>query len=376
MSRILVTPRSLTASPHPAVESMRERGYEIVYCKAGRLPSEEELIRLAPGVVGWLAGVEPVSEAVIAAARELRVISRNGVGVDNLPLPMLAERRIALRVANGANAHGVAELTIALMLAAIRQIPLVDSGIKSGKWPRKSGARSAAVRSASSAMARSGAKSLRLVESLGAKPIVHDVVSGFVETASGVRAVDLETLIAEAEIITLHCPASADGSRLLGAAQFKASRRGVVLVNTARASLVDEAALLEALDSGQVASYAVDVYPEEPPTDLRLAGDPESYCDQPHRRLHRGERQPCNDYRRRKFTGFAGGRAIVRARLLETPFTETLATRLRSVAHRRMSALLAGSGGICDRRGWGEDRDRSLPFEYACGKIRWVRIFS
>ena len=67
---------------------MREYGYEIVYCGAGRLPSEEELIGLAPGVVGWLAGIEPVSEAVIAAARELRVISRNEVGVDNLPLPM------------------------------------------------------------------------------------------------------------------------------------------------------------------------------------------------------------------------------------------------------------------------------------------------
>ncbi len=274
MSRILVTPRSLTASPHPAVEAMRERGYEIVYCKAGGLPSEEELIRLAPGVVGWLAGIEPVSEAVIAAARELRVISRNGVGVDNLPLSMLAERHIALRTANGANAHGVAELTIALMLAAIRQIPLVDSGIKSGKWPRKIGREIHGRTVGIVGYGAIGREVARLVESLGAKPIVHDVAPGFVETVSGVRAVDLATLVAEAEIITLHCPASADGSRLLGAAQFKASRRGVVLVNTARASLVDEAALLEALDCGQVASYAVDVYPEEPPTDLRLAGDP------------------------------------------------------------------------------------------------------
>jgi D-3-phosphoglycerate dehydrogenase len=274
MSRILVTPRSLTASPHPAVEAMRENGHEIVYSTAGCLPSEEELIRLAPGVVGWLAGIEPVSAAVIAAARELRVISRNGVGVDNLPLPMLAERRIALRIANGANAHGVAELTIALMLAAIRQIPLVDSGIKSGKWPRKLGREIHGRTVGIVGYGAIGREVARLVEALGARPIVYDVVSSFVETASNVRAVDLETLIAEAEIITLHCPASADGSPLLRSAQFKPMRHGVVLVNTARASLVDEAALLEALGSGQVASYAVDVYPEEPPSDLRLAGDP------------------------------------------------------------------------------------------------------
>ena len=274
MSRILVTPRSLTASPHPAVEVMRASGYEIVYSPAGRLPSEEELIRLAPSVVGWLAGVEPVSEAVIAAAHELRVISRNGVGVDNLPLPMLAERRIALRIANGANAFGVAELTVALMFAAIRQIPLVDSGIKSGKWPRKLGREIRGRTVGIVGYGSIGREVARLVESLGARPIIYDVVPSFAGTASFVRAVDFETLIAEAEIITLHCPASADGSPLLGAAQFKAMRRGVVLVNTARASLVDEAALLEALDSGQVATYAVDVFPEEPPSDLRLASDP------------------------------------------------------------------------------------------------------
>ncbi len=274
MSRILVTPRSLTGSPHPAVEAMREHGYEIVYCKAGRLPSEDELIGLAPGVVGWLAGIEPVSEAVIAAARELRVISRNGVGVDNLPLAMLAERHIALRIASGANALGVAELTIALMLAAIRQIPLVDSGIKSGKWPRKLGREIRGRTVGVVGFGAIGREVARLVEALGARPIVYDVVSGVVETAAGVRAVDLETLIAEAEIITLHCPASADGSPLLGPVQFRALRRGVVLVNTARAALVDEAALMEALDSGKVASYAVDVFPEEPPSDLRLASDP------------------------------------------------------------------------------------------------------
>ena len=89
MQRILVTPRSLTASRHPAVERLRELGYEVVYCEAGKAPSEQDLLRLTPDIVGWLAGVEPVSDAVIAGARRLRAISRNGVGVDNLPLAAL-----------------------------------------------------------------------------------------------------------------------------------------------------------------------------------------------------------------------------------------------------------------------------------------------
>ena len=81
---------------------MREDGYDIVYSTPGKLPDEAELIRLVPGVIGWLAGVEPVSPKVIDTARDLRVISRNGVGVDNLPLQTLADRGIALRTADGA----------------------------------------------------------------------------------------------------------------------------------------------------------------------------------------------------------------------------------------------------------------------------------
>jgi D-3-phosphoglycerate dehydrogenase len=139
MPRILVTPRSLTANPHAAVERMRAEGYDIVYSSAGKLPDEAELIRLVPGVMGWLAGVEPVSEKVIEAARDLRVISRNGVGVDNLPLQMLANRGVAVRIADGANAVGVAELTIGLTLAALRHIPFTDAGVRAGEWPRRLG---------------------------------------------------------------------------------------------------------------------------------------------------------------------------------------------------------------------------------------------
>ena len=272
--RILVTPRSLTATHHPAVEALRKRGYDIVYCQAGRMPDENELIRLVPGVAGWLAGVEVVSPAVVAAARDLRVISRNGVGVDNLPMSALAERDIAVRVAKGANAFGVAELAIALMLAAMRQIPLADSGIKHGQWPRRIGREIRGRKVGVIGCGAIGSEVARLCHSLGAKPLVYDVASDLAARLSFAQAVDIATLIAESDIITLHSPGSANGAALLGADEFSAMRPGVVLVNTARASLVDEAALRSALDAGQVASYAVDVFSEEPPRDLSVASDP------------------------------------------------------------------------------------------------------
>ena len=137
--KVLVTPRSLTEAPHHAVETMRQQGVEVIYCSPGRQPDEAELLSLVPEITGWVAGVEPISPAVIAAARHLRCISRNGTGVDNLPLQALQERNIVLRTANGANARGVAELAIAMMLSSLRNIPLTDRGIKDGAWPRKRG---------------------------------------------------------------------------------------------------------------------------------------------------------------------------------------------------------------------------------------------
>jgi D-3-phosphoglycerate dehydrogenase len=274
MPRILVTPRSLTATPHPAVESLRQRGYDVTYCQAGRMPDEAELIRLVSGVAGWLAGVETISPAVIAAATDLRVISRNGVGVDNLPLPVLAQRGIAVRVAQGANSAGVAELTIALMLAALRHIPLADHGIKQGQWPRKIGRELRGRKVGIVGCGAIGGEVARLCHALGAQPLVYDAVSSAATRLPFARAVDLATLIAESDLITLHCPAPANGPALLGAQAFSAMRPGAVLVNTARAALVDEAALRHALDAGQVATYAVDAFDEEPPRDLALVGDP------------------------------------------------------------------------------------------------------
>ncbi len=275
MSRVLVTPRSLTTSPHPALERLRENGYEIAYCQPGKLPSEAELLRLAPGVVGWLAGVEPVSEAVIAAAGDLRAISRNGTGIDNLPLAALAERGITLRTADGANAPGVAELTIGLIFAALRHIPLADAGVKTGQWPRKLGRE---IRGRPVGVVGCGAigrEVARLAAALGATVLAYDPASADIDLSNGnARWVSLTTLLAEAEIITLHCPAPAGGRAMIGAKEFATFRPGALLINTARAALVDEVALLSALASGRVATYAVDVFAQEPPGDLTLAGDP------------------------------------------------------------------------------------------------------
>jgi D-3-phosphoglycerate dehydrogenase len=148
VDRILVTPRSLTAEPPPELGLLEEQGFELVFTRPGQQPSEAELIELVPGCVGWLAGVEPVSDDVVRAADRLRAISRNGVGVDNLPLDELKRRGIRVLRAEGANSVGVAELAIGLILSTSGSRPADGRACAAWRFPDGRWACSAAARSA------------------------------------------------------------------------------------------------------------------------------------------------------------------------------------------------------------------------------------
>jgi len=274
MNTILVTPRSLTETPHAAVEDLRNKGFNIVYSTAGKLPDEADLLRLVPDAVGWLAGVEPISSRVIAAARSLRVISRNGTGIDNLPIGDLRARGIQLRTAGGANASGVAELTIALILASLRHIPFCDAGIKEGQWPRRRGREIRDRKLGVVGCGAVGGQVARLAAALGASVVAYDPACPLDLEGKAIALADLDTVFAESEIITLHCPAPRDGSPLIDRRTLASFRPGAVVINTARASLVDETAIVEALDNGQLATYATDVFAEEPPRTSPLTKHP------------------------------------------------------------------------------------------------------
>lgn len=268
--RVLVTPRSLTGSPHPLVERLRGHGLDIVYGPKGTMPSEADLLSLVPGCAGWLAGVEPVSESVIAAAKDLRIIARNGTGIDNLPLDALKARGIALTRADGANARGVAELAIGLILGLLRHLPATDSGIKAGGWPRIVGREIAGRRVGVVGCGAVGAQVAQLCAALGARVVGYDPLRPAVSLAGfSLQYADRESVLAESDIVSLHCPPLSSGP-LIDGPMLARMRHGVLIVNTARAELVDEAAMISALETGRVGGYGVDVFAPEPPATLDL----------------------------------------------------------------------------------------------------------
>lgn len=268
MGKILITPRSLTKGGDPSLEALRKAGHELVFCRPGEMPDEEELLRLLPGCVGYLAGVEKVTARVLEAAKGLEVVSRNGAGIDNVDLE--AARRLGILVlpARGANAQGVAELTIGLILALLRSIPYSDGALKAEQWKRRMGIEVLGRSLGLIGCGDIGKLVARMALGLAMRVAAFDSDPETSFRPEGFRWVSLEEVYTRSEIVSLHCPST--GKPIIDRRALAQMKRGVFLVNTARADLVDEQALLEALDQGHVAGFATDVFSQEPPLDYRL----------------------------------------------------------------------------------------------------------
>ncbi len=271
MPKILVTPRSITSGGHPSLERLRRAGFELVFCTPGKMPSEEELIALLPGCAGHLAGVEPITARVLDAAADLKVISRNGTGVDSIDLEAARARGIRVCRAEGANTRSVAELTLGLLLSLARSIPFSDHHLKAGAWQRRPGVELAGQTLGLVGCGQIGRVVAEMALPLGMEVVAFDVApQERLATLPGFRYAPLTEVLREADFLSLHCPATPDGRPLLGADELAAMKPTARLINTARASLVDSQALLDALEGDRLAGAAVDVYETEPPGDNPL----------------------------------------------------------------------------------------------------------
>jgi D-3-phosphoglycerate dehydrogenase len=271
MEKILITPRSLTREGHPSLDLLKDAGYEIVFTTPGKQPSEEELLEKLPGCVGYLAGVEQISKRVLESARELKVISRNGTGIDNIDLDAARRLNIDICRTEGANAKGVAELTIALMFSLVRYIPFHNEEIKSERWERRKGIELEEKTIGLVGCGQIGMETALRSLGLGMRVLAyrrHPDLSFAPSERFG--WVSFEELLSKSDIISLHRPADPAGKPVITEDSIRKMKRGIYIINTARASLLDESAVLKALEEGRIAGVATDVYAKEPPEEYSL----------------------------------------------------------------------------------------------------------
>jgi D-3-phosphoglycerate dehydrogenase / 2-oxoglutarate reductase len=214
-----------------------------------------------------------VTAALLAQAPRLELIARAGVGVDNIDMAAAGARKVHVVNAPAAATQSVAELTIALYLLLVRGLYPAIEATKAGRWERSRLGHELSGRTVGfvgyGRIAREVARRLR---PFGVRTIAHDP---FVHaTDDGTSLVPLETLLATADLVSLHAALTTENRHLLDARAFERMRPGTLLVNVARGALVDEKALLAALRSGKVGGAALDVFEAEPPADRDLLALP------------------------------------------------------------------------------------------------------
>ena len=208
-----------------------------------------------------------VDDALMEHAPKLRVVGRAGVGVDNIDAAAATRRGIVVMNTPGANAVAVAELTIALMLALARKLPAANSTMHAGKWEKKSlqGAELRGKTLGILGLGRIGLEVAKRARGFGLEIVGSDpFVSVAVARESGIRLVKQEELIAGSDYISLHVGLTPQTAGVINAKSLAAMKKGVRIINCARGELIEDAALVEALNSGQVAGAALDVFAVEP----------------------------------------------------------------------------------------------------------------
>jgi D-3-phosphoglycerate dehydrogenase len=206
-------------------------------------------------------------DALMAQAPKLRVIGRAGVGVDNIDADAATRRGIVVMNTPGANAVAVAELTIGLMLALARKVPAANAGMHAGRWEKKilQGAELRGKTLGILGLGRIGLEVAKRAKGFGLEILGSDpFVSAAVARENGIKLVTLDELIAGSNYITLHVGLTPQTTGVINAKTLATMKKGVRIINCARGELIDDAALVEALKSGQVAGAALDVFAVEP----------------------------------------------------------------------------------------------------------------
>jgi D-3-phosphoglycerate dehydrogenase len=244
--------------------------------------SAEELLQIVDQYDALIVrGRTKVTPAVFSAARAIKVVGRAGVGVDNIDLAAAKEHRVTVVNSPTATSVAVAELTLGLMLAVVREIPRADTSMKAGKWLKKEfeGAELNGKTLGIIGLGRIGSEVAKRAAVFGMTMLAYDPHLS-VDTARerGARSVSFDELMAESDLITMHIPLNAGSRCILNQEAFAKMKTGVRIVCAARGGVIDEDALLEALETGKVAAAGLDVFSTEPPGATALVAHPRVIC--------------------------------------------------------------------------------------------------
>jgi len=260
---------------HPdAMETLENMDELDVTVKTGM--DEVELVGTIPGFnAAVVRSATKITKKVIEAADSLEVIVRAGIGLDNIDVPVAEAKGIKVANTPSATTISVAEHTFGLMLGVVRNHGAANLSMKEHKWEKKK-LKGTELFDKTLGIIGSGRIGLAVAEraiSFGMKVLVYDIIE--VKSQLNIRQVDLDELLAESDVISLHLPLTDKTKHLVSRDEFAKMKDGVVIINAARGGVLDEKALLAALEEGKVSGVGIDVYEKEPTDNFPLIDRPD-----------------------------------------------------------------------------------------------------
>jgi D-3-phosphoglycerate dehydrogenase len=263
-ARVLVAPSTFLSTGPDGLGAFEKYGIEVRTNPHGRPLTAAEVVELAADCDGILSGNEPLTAEVLALLPRLRCISRCGSGTDNVDLDAARARGIKVRRTPDAPVQAVAELSVGLVLTLLRNIHELNPAVHAGGWPRIPGRLLSARTVGIVGLGRIGQAVARMLAPFGCELLASDPSphSAAWARSHGIPTVTLDELLERADVVLLHAP---PGDRpLLGERELRLMSADALLINTSRGSLVDEAALYQALADGRLGGAALDVFHHEP----------------------------------------------------------------------------------------------------------------
>jgi D-3-phosphoglycerate dehydrogenase len=264
--RLLVTPTSYGKNDSRLKSELEAQVAEVIYNPTGKPLTSDEVANLLPGIDGYIAGLDGIDANAIRTADRLKVIARYGVGIDNVDLPAAREKGIVVTNTPGANSGSVAELALGLMLALARRIPEAVEAVHQEKWPRYTGLSLEGKTIGILGLGAIGKQLARRLAGFDCRVIAFDPCADAAFAKDNhVELAAMEQVIDQSDFISLHLPLAPETRCMVNDTFLNKMKKGSFLVNTSRGEVIDEEALLRALQSGQLKGAALDAFTVEPP---------------------------------------------------------------------------------------------------------------
>ena len=265
MKRIFIATSSFAQDSDEPLEMFNKYGYDVSMNKSNRKMNNDEITKNIKECEGVIAGTEEYSKSLLDQATNLKVISRLGVGMDNIDLEYAKKLRIKVYKTKTNPSLAVSELTLSLILDILRKVSLHDSRLKAGIWQKTMGSLLSGKTLGIIGLGNIGKQLVRLTMGFDLTYLAHDMnVDEDFAVKNNVKYCELDELLAQSDILSIHLNLTYDTKNLINFDAFRKMKPGAILINTSRGGVINEKSLIQALDSKLIAGAGLDVFQKEP----------------------------------------------------------------------------------------------------------------